>query len=1600
MDMTRKRIIFWDTEISLNNRRICDIGAVRSDDVVFHSSDTFEFDRFVKWAEYSCGHNILAHDLPILEGKVQFDCPQIDTLYLSPLLFPKKPYHRLVKDEKIFSDELNNPVSDSKKCQILFEELCTAFLDLPANLKLIYFGLLGTDFRFKAFFQYLGFNGIIENLERQILIVFKGEICENASLSSYIKHQPVELAYVLALISTGDRFSILPRWVSIQFPGTENILTKLRFTSCTQGCCYCQDKLNPLNSLKRYFGYDKFRTYDGEPLQQEATQAAVNGESLLAIFPTGGGKSLTFQLPALMAGERARGLTVVISPLQSLMKDQVDHLVEAGIVEAVTINGMLNSLERSQSYEQVYNGQAKILYISPESLRSKTLERALLSRHIVRFVVDEAHCFSAWGHDFRVDYLYIGDFIRKFQEKKHLDYPIPVSCFTATAKPKVIQDIQDYFREKLNIRFSLFVSKAIRKNLKYSVWYKEDDEKKYQKLRDLIASHACPTIVYTSRVAKTIEISSRLIQDGFLARPYNGQMDSEEKKVNQDAFLTDNVPIIVATNAFGMGVDKKDVGLVVHYDISSSLENYVQEAGRAGRDPNLEAQCHILFNVDDLEKHFSLLSRDKLSLAEIQQVWQVIKNKTRFKEKFCTSAYDLALESGWRRDQGIDVETKVKTAIAALELAGYISREQNVPHVYGNSLKVSSLNQAKKLIEESELFLSEEQRIDTQRVIQSLISSYYSADRTETRVDYMADHLAISKQRVICAVTLLREMNIINDDLDMSAYIFKGDSENKSKQTLKSFIELEFFLIKKLGTFEEIIVSLKELNGQAIDLGISSSSVKKIRSILFFLKSKGYFDKIGNYGVDHIHIVANSKTPKWKAFFEYRKSICQHILEQLYLKALEQNESSDDKKRIVVRFSVVSLKESFSLSLGLLEQPVSQNDIESALLYLSCIDAVRLEGGFLVLYNTMTIVRKELNNHRKYKQEDYQQLNEYYKQKIQQIHIVGKYANLMLESYEEAQKYIYDYFHLDYSDFINLYFKNERKAICRNITKARYEKLFGSLSVKQKEIIDDKTSQHIVVAAGPGSGKTRVLVHKLASLILLEDVKSEQLLMLTFSRASATEFKKRLIDLVKSAAFYVDVKTFHSYCFDLLGRVGSIENADHVVETATAMIQNGDVEQEKITKSVLVIDEAQDMSETEFNLVTTLMSRNETMRVIAVGDDDQNIYEFRESNSKYFASLITKFEATFYEMTENYRSSQAVVNFANQYSLEIKNRMKSKQAIAVRREKGLVQWSQYRYPDFEEGVVDHFVNHRQKDSRSAILTETNEEAFIFFNLLNQGHIPVRLIQSRGDICLSNLLEFGSFLNCLKNRIGRAPIINKDIWYEAKAICQQRFSNSLNLELLLNLTKAFESINQRKMYLSDWEEYVRESELQDCYEDKFKGVFISTIHKAKGQEFEDVYLILKNQKPRVDAEKRKVYVGMTRAKNRLFIHSCERPYINESKTILDYQVNNQSYESPSEILLSMTLEDVFLGFTVDKKNLICSLRAGESLLYKDGFFYVRRTNKQLRVARISKKFALELEKLSHKGYQPFKAEVGYVVAWRDKENGQTLVELLPNLYLKK
>ena len=1575
------RCAFIDVEVGLNDHRIHDIGALRCDGAIFHSANRSELLAFLKDVDFVCGHNIIHHDAKYLFGDVAHQWMLVDTLYVSPLLFPQRPYHHLLKDDKLVSDQANNPVNDCEKAYDLLMDEVAQWEALSGDKQNIYAALLQGTAEFEGFLNLVNATAAdADALATLIRSTYEGKICENADIGNIIAQHPCELAYALALIDTTDYRSITPAWVLRNYPNVENVVRRLRHTICPQGCNYCNKYLDIHYNLKQYFGYDQFRTYEGEPLQERSVQAAVEGKSLLAIFPTGGGKSLTFQLPALMEGRTLHGLTVVISPLQSLMKDQVDNLAERGIADAVTINGLLDPISRSLAIQRVLDGEASLLYIAPESLRSKTIEKILLARHVVRFVIDEAHCFSSWGQDFRVDYLYIGKFISEYQKKKKLATPIPVSCFTATAKQKVIQDICDYFKQTLNLDLQIFASTASRTNLRYSVIHADTDEEKYVKLRSLIAESSCPTIVYVSRTKRTKQLAEKLSRDGYKALPFNGRMDADEKIANQDAFMSDQVRIIVATSAFGMGVDKKDVGLVVHYDISDSLENYVQEAGRAGRDPDLQARCFVLYADSDLDKHFLLLNQTKLSISEIQQVWKAVKDMTKQRARTCCSALEIARKAGWD-DSVSDIETRVRTALSALEQAGYLERGNNVPQVFATGITVKNVDEARRRITESVLFEKEDIE-KAVRIIKSLISQKHIAkaqdDLAESRVDYLADILGLTKNEVVSVVERMRQEGILADTKDISAYLNDaGESEHKSRRLLEQFAILERYILNIIPD-DVLRISCKQLNDNAQKEGIASAREKDIRTLLYFLTIKGYTRKKED-AAHNLELVRQADLNSIIERFEKRLAICQFALDWLFEQAISS--VGEENKNQGVQFSIVELLNDFKKSSSLFGsvQDVQIEDVEEALLYLSKIGALKLEGGFLVLYNAMDI-RRIKDNRLRYKQEDYRMLNEFYKQKIQQVHIVGEYANLMVKDYNAALQYVQDYFQMDYKRFVAKYFKGERvREIECNVTPGKYKQIFGSLSDKQMEIISDKESRCIVVAAGPGSGKTRVLVHKLASLLLLEDVKHEQLLMLTFSRAAATEFKQRLMGLIGNAAHFVEIKTFHSYCFDLLGRIGNLDDVKDVVSRAAQMINDGEVEPSRIAKTVLVIDEAQDMSAEEYALVHALMAANEEMRVIAVGDDDQNIFEFRGSDSKFMAQLLKESNGRFIEMTENFRSSQHIVEFANDFAGAIKNRMKSRPIISMSPETGSVSITKHSSSCMYQALVDDILKHRGAGSM-CVLTQTNEEAVIVVALLRKYNLKSKLIQSMEGFRFWKMAEVRYFLKHIEeNTHTHTPLIADDVWEKAKQDTYKTYGNSASLCYLKQCVKLFEETNKAK-YLSDFKEYVFESSAEDFCDLQNADVVVSTIHKSKGMEFDDVYMLISEPRQLTDEVLRRYYVGITRAKKRLYIHTnCS---LFDRFGVSQKRIDHTIYDMPDEIVLQLSHKDVNLGYFKCVKKDVLALRAGQKLRYDNGFLFDRQTNK--RVCQLSKKIMSELSGWKEKDYSISDVSIRFIVAWRPKD----------------
>ena len=371
------------------------------------------------------------------------------------------------------------------------------------------------------------------------------------------------------------------------------------------------DKLEEAQAvLRKYYGYKGFK-----PIQQKAIASILNGEDTFVVMPTGGGKSLCYQIPALMLD----GLTLVISPLISLMKDQVDQLVRLGIC-AACMNSMLDGEQYQQLRRQIQAGQIQILYIAPERLRSGDFLSLLRRQKISLVAVDEAHCVSQWGHDFRPSYHEISRFIRSLPVR-----PV-VAAFTATATAETRSDI---IQQLELIRPNIYRASFNRANLILAV---ERDGKRKEALLQFVETHKGQSgIIYCNTRKEVDKVWDMLRRAGIPVLRYHGGMEDWERNENQEKFLQEQIDLIVATNAFGMGINKADVRYVVHYNLPKNIESYYQEIGRAGRD-GLPSLCVLFFSYADVHVNRYLLeqsgkSEDRLAI-ELEKLDAMVQYAT------------------------------------------------------------------------------------------------------------------------------------------------------------------------------------------------------------------------------------------------------------------------------------------------------------------------------------------------------------------------------------------------------------------------------------------------------------------------------------------------------------------------------------------------------------------------------------------------------------------------------------------------------------------------------------------------------------------------------------------------------------------------------------------------------------------------------------------------------------------------------------------------------------------------------------------------------------------------------------------------------------
>lgn len=1622
-----------------------------------------ELDVFGREARFVLGHNILNHDIPHLQKLTPllqlFTKPKIDTLFLSPLAFPANPYHRLIKNYQIVRDSINDPVQDALLAGKVFVEQWDAFvqqLQKNSDIPLFYRSFLTTD---------RNLTGTADALQAMGIPLLEGDDLYDAFSWFARKHscisaidsvvgqltdgtlQSPPLAYVAAWLSVAGGNSVLPPWVRHQFPQVPVILHQFRESRCQRAdCTYCQTQHNPQRYLKDYYGFESFRaepaTEDGKSLQEAIVSAASLGQTIFATLPTGGGKSLCYLLPALVRYHRRNMLTIVISPLQALMKDQVDNFARlTGTKIAAALYGMLTMPERSEVMEGVRLGDVGILLVSPEQLRNHSFLKTIAQREVGAWVFDEAHCLSKWGHDFRPDYLYSIRFIREFAEREKVGIP-PVQCFTATAKKDVRAEIIDIIQSELGLRIVQFEGGHERTNLHYEVWDVGQYEKDQTILELLKARYedVGSVVIYCATRKHTENLAEFLQHNGYTAEAFHAGLEPSIKKRIQESFVAGTTPIICATNAFGMGIDKEDVRLVIHADIPGSLENYLQEAGRAGRDRNA-AECILIFNEQDIEGQFRLSCGSMLTQREISQFLRGIRYAARGENTVILTAGDLLRLDVVDVDPDLpNADTRVRTALAWLERAGHLQRNENQTKVFQGKPAVKSIEEAVEKI--AQLGLSDRQQKRWMGILAVLM------ERNRLNQSFSADELAglsafatteddlkteSETERVIRTLHDMAEQGVLEKKTLLSAYVRFKVASSAEKQ-LQQIMALERDFLKTLETTAPDLeldtyleLDLRQINQVLVDAGYPSCGPQTLKLLLYGLSRDGK-GLAGNKGSISFKARGNNRFSLYlhRDWESVRKTVSlRQQAAQCALQSILATISPSEKPNanLLVEFSleqiVAGLKGDLML-LPLLKDPLAA--AERALTFMHEQSVIDLQQGLAVFRQAMTIELNQEAKGKRYTQADFSPLKTHYNERTFQIHVMNEYARLALKKISGAWQYVASYFNDDKEQFVRRFFPGKEKFLERATSEQSYMRIVDDLkNSNQEKIVTSDVEKNMLIMAGPGSGKTRVVAHRAAYLLRVKRVNPAAILVLCFNRSAILSLRQRLQDLVGDDISGVTMLTFHGLALRLTGRSlvshGAqkcqeeidfsriIQDAIRLLkgETEVLGLQGIPPDYALIGKfSHILVDEYQDIDAEQYELVSLVAGKSQVekeqkMTILAVGDDDQNIYRFRGANVGFIKKFQEDYDAEIHYLIENYRSTANIIAGSNCLIAHNSDRMKIGYPIRINQARqGLPPGGNWQSNDLITQGKVQILKVGSAEEQAIVLLEELQR------LQRGGPVDIGscAILAREwkdlDLIRSVCEEAGLPVSLCWGRHGKFPRLtrireNADLLDYLRGVRTELITGSALLAWLANSSTG-NSVwyeNLRKLIL-DWteetvdspqpvtaiEEYLYES-LSDQTRSKNigNGLFLTTVHSVKGLQFDHVFILGQSWKAKqsmeLEDERRLYYVAMSRARETLHLFSIETSNNPHSSLLsgdflLTRRVSAKMIE-PSSVkryhLLGM--EDFFLDYAgVRRENhpSRCALRmiqSGDALMIKKKNDHIELENSEgVSIARLSKSTQLE------------------------------------------
>ena len=1547
-----------DLEVGKETGLIHAFGAVRDDTdqrLVYSGGDPApaleQLDDFAAGAAFLLGHNLIAFDLPHLAAANPnlklLKLPVVDTLRLSPLAFPRNPYHALVKhyqDGGLKRGQVNDPELDARLTLKLFQDECQALQEAAPELLTAWHWLTtprpsGVDQALDALFSRLRCTSRpTATAGRQaISSFFAGRACitQGQKLLAEAPQRGWDLSFALAWLSVAGENSVMPPWVRHQFPDAGQMVRRLRNTACNDpACSWSRERHDAGKELKRWFGFDRFRPEPaddwGYPLQQSLVECAMAGRHVLGILPTGSGKSLCYQLPALSRYHNTGALTVVISPLVALMADQVAVLETRGIGCCFTVNGLLSAPERADVLDKVRMGDAGILLISPEQLRSQSLRQALDQREIGAWVVDEAHCLGYWGHDFRPDYRYLGRFIREKAHREAQPAP-PLTCLTATAKPDVVAEILQYFRNTLDVGLELFDGGTRRTNLAFVVM-RTTGAAKFAHVGDILKAYLPPAVpggavVYCATRRESEEVACALETGGLAVAHFHGGLPPETRKDVQRRFIQGDLRVIAATNAFGMGIDKPDVRLVVHASIPGSLENYIQEAGRAGRDGQ-PARCVLLYAPEDVEQQFKLSAQSRLTRPEIQGILRALRNlnrKNRFNGDVVATAGEILGEDddgAFRRDATTN-DTRVRTAVTWLEEAGFLTREENVVHVFPSSLLVRSEKEAKQRLDRTTT-LTDKRRRQLLQMARRLIEA--PPDEGVT-TDELMGISGLTPDGVRAALYDLEHLGIASNDTVVTAFVHKGVARFSGRR-LEEAEALETALITHMrneapdqGKGERSILHLRKTAQALRDQGYPDPLPERLWRIVrgIACDGRGEDGACGSWSLrkldaDTVRVTLRRQWPALAETARRRRAGARLLLSHL-LGCLPPGSRGMDLLAETTMGKLLQAVTSDPVVKSQVRHP--EKLLDRALLWLHELDVVRLNKGLTVFRQAMTIRLKRLNQQQRsgFTKADFQPLAQHYEEKVRQVHVMAAFAQQGLDDMGRAQQLAADYFRLPTDRFLARWLPGREKEMRRQTTPASWQAIVEDLKNpdQQRIVADTREQTSVLVLAGPGSGKTRVLVHRIAYLVRVRRENPRGIVALAYNHHAAVDIRRRLQALLGNDAQGVTVLTCHALAMRLAGASfsGRLERPDSddfrdVIRRAVDLLQGkdqdlpaeeADARRDRLLAGFrwILVDEYQDINADQYDLISALAGRTlaedaGTLTLFAVGDDDQNIYAFNGASVEFIRRFEKDYGPRPSFLTANYRSTGHVVAAANAVIAPAAERMKAEHPIHVNRARA------HDPPGGPWEAADPVARGRVQ-ILSAGTTDVSQAQAVMEELLRLK----ALAPSPWDWCRCAVVArerkwLQPVKAFCKERNIPVQLDNED----APSIWKLRETRAL-VAWLRQYTPPMVAGNALEAWLADqppspWWELLRqavdeyrletgggETPVDGCIEwlaewsrnvrQRQQGLLLLTAHRAKGLEFDHVAVLdgawdrsSSNEDP--DAQRRLYYVAMTRARHTL------------------------------------------------------------------------------------------------------------------------------------